>query len=70
MAIDKDGTTLRLVTWAVDSPHSVELTGALRERVVRRLTEAGVSMSAPAEAAASSPAPPPAPAPPVIRPTP
>lgn len=42
-AVDKDGMTLRLVTWAVDRPHAVDLTVALRERLVRRLTEAGVS---------------------------
>lgn len=44
VAVDEGGVTLRLVTWAVDRPHAVDLTVALRERLVRRLTEAGVSM--------------------------
>jgi small-conductance mechanosensitive channel len=70
VAVDKDGMTVRLVAWAIDSPHAVDLTVALRERVVRRLTEAGVSMSAPAPPPAASPVPVPVPAPPVIRLTP
>ena len=65
VSVDEGGMTVRLVTWAVDRAHAVDLTVALRERVVRRLTEAGVSMSAPVPA----PVPAPAPAPPVIRPT-
>lgn len=64
VAVDEGGMTVRLVTWAVDRPHAVDLTVALRERVVRRLTEAGVSMGP------AAPAPIPAPAPPAIRPTP
>lgn len=46
VAFDEGGTTVRLVTWAVDRPHAVELTAALRERLVRRLAEADVSVSA------------------------
>lgn len=44
VAFDEGGMTVRLVSWTTDRPHAVDLTVALRERVVRRLAEADVSM--------------------------
>jgi len=64
--VDEGGVTVRLAAWAVDRPHAADLTVALRERVVRRLAEAGVSMGG----AAPVPEPAPVPAPPPIRLTP
>lgn len=66
MVVDEGGVTVRLAAWAVDRPHAADLTVALRERVVRRLAEAGVSMGG----AAPVPEPAPVPAPPPIRLTP
>lgn len=68
VAVGEGGMTVRLVSWAVDRPHAVDLAVALRERVVRRLSEAGIATSAPA--ATPAPAPRPAPAPSVIPPIP
>lgn len=60
-AIDDGGVTVRVVAWAADRAHAVDLTASLRERVAGKLIEAGVPMGgppapAPAAAVGSRPA--------------